>query len=180
MMLSQPAQVFLTGATGDVGSKTLKLLQSTDTRCRVLCRRRAQADHFKAQSGVEAVVGNLDDTVDQLTSYIAGCTTFFLLTAPIPEQLAHERSAIDAAVATGTVKFIVKISASDARDDVNVPWAKAHAAAEKHLRMRCVEVGIKWTCLRASGFMSNFFQSAPAIQKGFLPQTSGNGRGGWV
>lgn len=179
-MLTVPAEVFLTGATGDVGSQTLKLLQATGTPCRVLCRRQAQADHFNAQKGVEAVVGNLNDTVEQLKSYMHGCKTFFLLTAPTPDQLAHEKDAIDAALATGTIGFIVKISAGDAREDCNVPWAKAHAAAELHLRERCEKSGVQWTNLRPSGFMTNFLQSAPAIKKGFLPQTSGNGRGGWV
>lgn len=61
-----------------------------------------------------------------------------------------------------------------------MPWAKARAAAEKHLRERCDKAGVKWTSLRATGSMSTFLPQAPAIQKGFLPQTSGNGRIGLV
>lgn len=179
-MLSTTPTVFLTGATGDVGSKTLALLQSTNTPTRVICRRQAQADRLNHQDGVEAVVGNLNDPVETLASLITGCKTFFLLTAAVPEQTTQELTAIDAAIASGSVEFIVKIAASDLRDDTAVPWAKAHAAAERYLRERCDEAGVKWTSLRASGFMSNFLPSAPAIQKGFLPQTSGDGRIGVV
>lgn len=173
-------KVFLTGATGDVGSQTLALLQSTNTPTRVLCRRQAQADKFNQQAGVEAVVGNLNDPVEKLASHMAGCTTFFLLTAAGPDQLKQEINAIDAAVACDAVKFIVKVSASDLREDGNVPWATSHFHAENHMREKCDKAGVKWTSLRASGFMSNFLPSAPAIQKGFLPQTSGEGRAGWV
>ncbi|KAJ4387267.1 hypothetical protein N0V93_007856 [Gnomoniopsis smithogilvyi] len=179
-MSSSATKVFLTGATGDVGSQTLALLQSTQTPTRILCRRQAQADRFNQQAGVEAIVGNLNDPVEKLASYMAGCTTLFLLTAAIPEQLAQEISAIDAAVASKSIKFIVKISAGDLREDGNVPWTHSHFHAEKHMREQCDRAGLLWTSLRASGFMSNFLQSVPAIQKGFLPQTSGNGRAGWV
>lgn len=179
-MSSSTTHVFLTGATGDVGSQTLALLQSTNTPTRILCRRQAQADKFNQQTGVEAIVGNLNDPVEKLASYMLGCTTFFLLTAAGPEQLAQERNAIDAAIASHSVKFIVKVSAGDLREDGNVPWTHSHFFVEKHMREQCNRAGLIWTSLRASGFMSNFLQSAPAIQKGFLPQTSGNGRAGWV
>lgn len=173
-------KVFLTGATGDVGSQTLALLQATSTPTRVLCRRQVQADKFDEQPGVQAIVGNLNDPVDKLASSMAGCTTFFLLTAAGPEQRAQEFNAIDAAVASGTVNFVVKISAGDLREDGNVPWATCHFHAENYMWEQCDRAGIKWTSLRPSGFMSNFVHSAVAIQKGFLPQTSGYGRAGWV
>lgn len=179
-MLSTPPTIFLTGATGDTGSKVLALLQATKTPTRVLCRRQAQVDNFNQQPGVEAVLGNLNDPVEKLASCIAGCKTFFLLTAPGPEQLAQEQRAIDGAIASGTVRHVVKIAASDQRPETEVPWAKAHFFAEKYMRERCDEAGVKWTAVRPSGFMSNLFPSAPAVQKGFLPQTSGDGRAGWV
>lgn len=179
-MLSSTPKVFLTGATGDIGSQTLALLQSTNTPTRVLCRRQAQADKFNQQVGVEAVVGNLNDPVEKLASYMSGCETFFLLTAAGPEQLAQELNAIDAAALSKSISFLVKISASDLRPEGNVPWATSHFHAENHMREQCGRAGVEWTSLRPSGFMSNFLLSAPPIQKGFLPQTSGNGRAGWV
>lgn len=179
-MAPSPNKVFLTGATGDIGGQTLALLQSTDTPTRVLCRRQAQVDKFNQQAGVKAVLGNLNDSVEKLASYMGGCTILFLLTAAGPEQLAQEINGIDAAIASKTVKFIVKISAADLRGDGNVPWAVAHFHAERHMREQCDRAGVKWTSLRPSGFVNNFLQSASAIQKGFLPQTSGDGRAGWV
>lgn len=180
-MLSTPPTIFLTGATGDTGGQVLTLLQSTSTPTRVLCRRQAQIDAFTPHRGVEAVLGNLATSpTDHLASLISPCTTFFLLTAPVADQLDQEKRAIDAAIASGTVKHVVKIAASDQRPETDVPWAKAHWFAEKYMRERCEEAGVKWTAVRPSGFMSNLLGSAPVVSKGFLPQTSGDGRAGWV
>lgn len=172
--------VFVTGATGEIGSKLVTLLQSTKTPTRVLCRRQDQADKFNQQPHVEAALGDLNQPADALASHMSGCKTLFLLTPPGPNQLGMETSAIDAAISTGTVEHIVKIAASDQRPETDVPWAKAHYFAEEHMREACDKTGVKWTSLRASGFMSNLLTAAPAIQKGFSPQTSGGGRAPWV
>ncbi|KAK7713905.1 hypothetical protein SLS63_011857 [Diaporthe eres] len=111
---------------------------------------------------------------------MSGCKTLFLLTPAVPNQLDMEINAVNAAISSGTVEFVVKIAASDQRAETDVPWAKAHHFAEKYMREACDKAGIKWTSLRPTGFMSNYMTTAPAIQKGFLPQTSGNGRGPWV
>lgn len=179
-MVTIPPTVFVTGATGDIGSKLLSLLQSSDTPTRVLCRRQDQVDAFNQRRLVEAALGNLNQSVDSLASHMSGCKTFFLLTPPVPNQLNMEIKAVNAAISTGTVEFIVKIGASDQRAETDVPWAKAHFFAEKHMREACDKAGIKWASLRPSGFMSNLLTASPAIQRGFLPQTSGDGRGPWV
>lgn len=179
-MLSVTPTVFITGATGEVGSKLLSLLQSSNTPTRVLCRRQDQADKFNQQPLVEAALGNLNQSVEALASHMSGCKTFFLLTPPVSNQLDMEINSVNAAISSGTVEFIVKIAASDQRAETDVPWAKAHFFAEKYMREACDKAGVKWTSLRPSGFMSNLLTTAPAIKKGFLPQTSGDGRGPWV
>lgn len=179
-MLPITPTVFVTGATGEIGSKLLSLLQSSNTPTRVLCRRQDQADKFNQQPLVEAALGNLNQSVEALASHVSGCKTFFLLTPPGPNQLDMEISCVNAAISSGTVEFIVKIAASDQRAETDVPWAKAHFFAEKYMREACDKAGVKWTSLRPSGFMSNLLTTAPAIRKGFLPQTSGDGRDPWV
>lgn len=182
-MPSQTPTVFLTGATGDIGSQTLTLLQSTHTPTRALCRRRAQVDTLNnnpQQPGVTAILGNLNDPPAVLASAIAGSSTLLLITAPGPQQLAQEKAVIDAALASGTVRHIVKIGASDQRPETDVPWARVHFFAEEYLRERCAAAGVSWTAVRPSGFMGNLWPSAPAVRKGVLPQTSGDGRAGWV
>lgn len=172
--------VFVTGATGEIGSKLLSFLQSSNTPTRVLCRRKDQADNFNQQLLVEAALGNLIQPVEALASHMSGCKTLFLLTPPGPNQLDMEINCINAAISSGTVEFIVKIAASDQRAETDVPWAKAHFFAEKYMREACDKAGVKWASLRPSGFMSNLLTTAPAIRKGFLPQTSGDGRDPWV
>lgn len=179
-MLSITPTVFVTGATGEIGSKLLSLLQSSNTPTRVLCRRQDQADKFNQQPLVEAALGNLNQPVDALASHISGCKIFFLLTPAASNQLDMEINSVNAAISSGTVEFIVKIAASDQRAETDVPWAKAHFFAEKYMREACDKAGVKWTSLRPSGFMSNLLTTAPAIRKGFLPQTSGDGRDPWV
>jgi uncharacterized protein YbjT (DUF2867 family) len=180
IMLSTTPIVFVTGATGEIGSKLVSLLQSSNTPTRVLCRRQDQADKFNQRPQVEATLGNLNQPVDSLASHMSGCKTLFLLTPPALNQLDMEINLVNAAISTGTVKFIVKIAASDQRAETEVPWAKAHFFAEKHMREACDKAGVKWTSLRPSGFMSNLLAAAPAIRKGFLPQTTGDGRAPWV
>lgn len=179
-MLAMAPTVFVTGATGEIGSQLLSLLQSSNTPTRVLCRRQDQADKFNQQPFVEAALGNLNQSVEELASHMSGCKIFFLLTPPASNQLDMEINCVNAAISSGTVEFIVKIGASDQRAETDVPWAKAHFFAEKHMQEACDKAGVKWTSLRPSGFMSNILNAAPAIQKGFLPQTSGDGRGPWV
>ncbi|KAI7774811.1 hypothetical protein LA080_007781 [Diaporthe eres] len=179
-MLSVMPTVFITGATGEIGSQLLPLLQSSNTPTRVLCRRQDQADKLNQQTLVEAALGNLNQPAEALASHMSGCKTLFLLTPPASNQLDMEINSVNAAISSSTVEFIVKIAASDQRAETDVPWAKAHHFAEKYMREACDKAGIKWTSLRPSGFMSNFMTTAPAIQKGFLPQTSGDGRGPWV
>lgn len=129
---------------------------------------------------MEAALGNLNQSVGALASHMSGCKTLFLLTPPAPTQLDMETNSIDAAISSGTVEFIVKIAASDQRPETDAPWAKAHFFAEKHMREACDKADIKWTSLRPSGFMSNLLAAAAGIQKGLLPQTSGDGRTPWV
>lgn len=181
-MPSPTPTVFITGATGEIGTKLLSHLQSSKVPTRVLCRRQDQVDKFNQQQQphVEAVLGNLNQPAGALASHMAGCKTLFLLTPPAANQLEMETSLINAAIAAGTVEHVVKIAASDQRPRTDVPWAKAHYFAEEYMREACDKAGVKWTSLRPSGFMSNLMTAAQAIRKGVLPQTSGDGRAPWV
>jgi uncharacterized protein YbjT (DUF2867 family) len=57
-----------------------------------------------------------------------------------------------------------------------VPWAKAHALIDHHLRAS----GIGWTILKPTAFMQNFLWFKDPIAKGFLPQVAGKGSVSWV
>lgn len=171
-------RIFLTGATGDVGAQTLDILEKSKISLRTISRRPEKAEQLRRR-GVDAVVGNLNDSVQDLTGYLSDCDTLFLLTAAVQDQRKQCFNAIDAAVSAG-IKWIVKVSAGDVRDDGNVPWAKDHAAADRYLVSEAEKHNISWTILSPSGFMQNLLSEAGAIRRGFLPQSCGNGRAGWV
>lgn len=114
-MLSMTPTAFVTGATGEIGSQLVSLLQSSNTPTRVLCRRQDQVDNFNQRPLVEAALGNLNQSVEAFASQMSGCKTLFLLTPPASNQLDMEVNSVDAAISCGTIEFIVKIAASDQR-----------------------------------------------------------------
>lgn len=177
-MTTNQSKIFITGATGDISSQVVNLLQKENVPLRVICRRQNQVDAFQKR-GIDAVLGNLDDNVNDLTEHMQGCDRLLLNAAATPSLLQHNRNTIDAAMKAG-VKWIVKVSAGDARDEGNTPWVRGHFAADQYLRDTATQNQIFWTILKPSGFMQNVLQSAPAIQKGFYPQTSGDGKCGWM
>lgn len=187
-MTTLPSKIFITGSTGDVGTHFLKNLTSSSIPVRVSCRRQTQVETFTkrfssdpktSENGSDATLCNLDDPIPSLASKMQGCSTLFLLTAATPNQLEQNTNAISAALEAG-VTWIVRISAADARDDCNVPWVLAHAASDRFLKKECDRRGVKWTIISPSAFMTNLLSEADPIRKGFLPQTCGDGKAGWM
>jgi uncharacterized protein YbjT (DUF2867 family) len=58
--LKQINMIFITGATGSIGSELCRLLSQAKIPGRAMCRREEQLEQFK-QMGLEAVTGDLDD-----------------------------------------------------------------------------------------------------------------------
>lgn len=179
-MSGSSKRIFITGGTGDVGSKTIKLFEKSpsDVELRILCRREKQVEDFRTRD-LSAVLGDLGQSVKQLSKLMSGCKTLILITAAIQDQEQQLKTAIDAAVVAG-VSFIIKLSAADARHEVNVPWAKAHAVTDDYLTDQAKKHGIEFVLLKTSAFMQNLLTEAAPISKGFLPQACGSGKAGWM
>ncbi|MBL3658783.1 SDR family oxidoreductase [Fulvivirga sediminis] len=165
--------ILITGATSGIGHRLCQLLAGNKHTFRAMCRKEEQIKEFEKE-GIKAVLGNFKD-YESLKIAMQGCERLFLLTPPHPEMIKWEKSAIDAAKASG-IKYIVKISASDANVRSAVPWAKSHAIIDHHLR----DSGIDWTILKPTAFMQNFLSSAKPVSKGFLPQVAGKGKVGYI
>lgn len=165
--------ILVSGATGGIGGEVCRLLQEAGTPFRALCRRQEQVESL-AKKGIDAVRGDFDRP-ETLAAAMQGIDTMFLITPPTQQQVAQETAAIDAATDAG-VGRIVKISASDGNVRSPVPWAKAHALIDHHLRAS----GIRWTILKPTAFMQNFLWFKDPIAKGFLPQVAGKGSVSWV
>ncbi|MET3725711.1 SDR family oxidoreductase [Sphingomonas trueperi] len=165
--------ILVSGATGGIGGEVCRLLKNAGTPFRALCRKQEQVEGL-AKKGIDAVRGDFDQR-ETLAAAMQGIDTMFLITPPTQQQVAQETAAIDAAKDAG-VSRIVKISASDGNVRSPVPWAKAHALIDHHLRAS----GIGWTILKPTAFMQNFLWFKDPIAKGFLPQVAGRGSVSWV
>jgi len=165
--------ILVSGATGGIGGEICRIFKEAGTPFRALCRKKQQIEHFK-KAGIDAVLGDFDRP-DTLPAAMQGIDTMFLITPPTPRQMAQETAAINAAKEAG-IGRIVKISASDGNVRSPVPWAKAHALIDHHLRAS----GIGWTILKPTAFMQNFLWFRHPIAKGFLPQVTGSGSVSWV
>jgi uncharacterized protein YbjT (DUF2867 family) len=170
-MTSNP--LLITGATGGIGREVVRLLHEAGAPVRAMCRRQQQIDDF-AKAGIDAVLGDLDEP-ESVVEAMRGASRVFLLTFPGQKQLEHGKTGIAAAARAG-VRHVVHLGAADADITSPVPWAKAPALTDLELRRSSMD----WTLIRPSAFMQNLLGSAGQIKRGFLPQTSGRGRVGWI
>lgn len=161
-------RVLVTGATSGVGGEVVRLLAGSGVAVSAMHRRREQAGDLRAL-GAEPVLADYDDQ-RSLQAAMKGCSDVFLVTPPLQGQFPRDQRAIDAAVTAG-VHRVVRLSASDSNRTTKVPWARDHARADHYL----ADSGLRWTVLRASGFMENLAAAAPMVRRGFLPQAGGAG-----
>ena len=165
--------ILVTGATGGIGRRLVELLAEAGEPVRALCRRPEQVADFRGR-GVDAVLGDLGDPAS-LEAAMRGADRLFLLTAPTRAQREHGRNGVEAARRAGLAR-VVYLSTADLNPDSAIPWVSAHADTGRRLQAS----GTPWTLLKPSAFMQNFLESAPAIKRGLLPQTSGRGAVGWI
>lgn len=165
--------ILVSGATGGIGGEICRLLKQTGTPFRAMGRQQGQVDAFRSK-GIDAVLGDFDRP-ETLPAAMHGIETMFLITPPTERQYEQETVAIDAARRAG-IRRIVKLSASDANIRSPVPWARAHARIDHHLRAS----GVEWTILKPTAFMQNFLWFKDPIARGFLPQVAGTGSVSWV
>ncbi|MGU3409540.1 NAD(P)H-binding protein [Microbacterium sp. M1A1_1b] len=165
--------VAITGVTGDVGGKTLAILDGAGVTVRAIVRRPAQAEELAAR-GIDARIADLGDRA-ALARAFTGVDQLFLVTAATQQQEAHGTNAVHAAKDAG-VRAIVQLSGGDAAEHSPMPWASAIARIDAVVRAS----GLARTILHPSGFMTNLESSGPALRRGFFPQTMGRGVIGWI
>lgn len=165
--------IAVTGATGDVGGKTVELLHEAGAAVRPIVRRPEQVEAFRRR-GIDARLADMGDRA-ALTAALADVDQLFLVTAATEQQAPHGFAAVAAARAAG-VRAVVQLSGGDAAEHSPMPWASAIWEIDRAVRAS----GLEWTILHPSGFMTNLESSAPAIRRGVLPQTMGRGVIGWI
>lgn len=165
--------IVVTGGTGRVGSRLVRLLVERGERVRVFCRdgdkaRRAFGDR------VEVAVGDLG-APDSVRAALVGANRVFLLTAAAAEpsmQFQYERTVIGAAKQAG-VRHIVKLSVLGADERSPMHYARGHREAEKELAAS----GLAVTILRPSGFMQGLFER---VSDGCIYTCAEDGQVGFV
>ncbi|WP_420363021.1 NAD(P)H-binding protein [Curtobacterium aetherium] len=165
--------IAVTGATGDVGGKTVEMLHAAGVDVRAVVRRPDQVRAFRDRC-IDARLADLGDGA-ALTAALDGVDQLFVVTAATERQAEHGIVAVHAARAAG-VRAVVHLSGGDAAEHSPMPWAAAVWRIDRAVRAS----GLEWTILHPSGFMTNLVSSGPAIRRGVFPQTMGDGVIGWI
>jgi uncharacterized protein YbjT (DUF2867 family) len=160
--------ILVTGATGTVGTETVRQLTEAGRRVRALVRDRAKA--ARLDSRAEIVVGDLGNPKSLAQAFSGVDAAFVISNGAELDRL--EGNAFEAAKQAG-VRHIVKLSGRGVdwpvmRDFDTARW---HGESERRLK----ELGPTWTILRPGFFASNLLGMEVMAKGGiFLP--SGDGK----
>jgi uncharacterized protein YbjT (DUF2867 family) len=158
--------ILVTGATGNVGSETVRLLAAQQRSVRALVR-----DSSRIQPGAEVVTGDFDDP-DSLDAAMRGVDIVVLVSPAIPRQ---EIAAIDAAARAG-VAHVLKASSKASADSL-VERRRGQTQIEQHL----LASGLGWTLLRSNAYLQNLLALAPRVrQTSHVVMSAGDGKVGMV
>ncbi|HEX8700525.1 MAG TPA: SDR family oxidoreductase [Myxococcaceae bacterium] len=138
--------ILVTGATGTIGSSTVKALKAKGARFKVAVRNPEKAKDL----GVETVAFDFDKP-ETFGPALQGVEKLFLLTPTSDKQDQHAKSLVDAAKKAG-VKHIVKLSVIGVDNEPGIYFGRMHKAGEKAIK----DSGIAWTMLRPTFFTENF------------------------
>ncbi len=163
--------IFVTGATGNVGSEVARLLHAAGQPVRVGVRP-AALPRYQAPSGIETAAFDFADPATHAPA-LRGVRRLFLMRPPAISDTKHFiNPLIDAARAAG-VEQIVFLSLLGADRLPMVP----HAQVEAYL----AGAGVPWTVLRPSFFMQNLSTThRDDIRAGEILVPAGSGRTSFI
>jgi len=139
--------LFITGASGTLGSKVVRQLELIKEPFRGGYFSEEQAKDARAR-GINAAIIDYNRP-DTLRAAFQGCDKLFLLGPNVLNQAELEQNAVKAAKESG-VAHIVKQSVLGA-DEEAFSLAKVHRPGEKAIESS----GLAWTFLRPNSFMQN-------------------------
>jgi uncharacterized protein YbjT (DUF2867 family) len=150
------SMILIVGATGLVGSATVRQLTTRGVPVRALVRSAEKAATL-AGPDVETVVGDLEQP-SSLDAALDGVTRALLISPLNPRQVEWQGNFVEAARRAGTV-HIVKLSGLGTALDSPLRSGRWHAQTERHI----ADAGLPWTHLHPPFFMQNLLRSATAI-----------------
>jgi (4-alkanoyl-5-oxo-2,5-dihydrofuran-3-yl)methyl phosphate reductase len=166
-----PMTCLITGATGEIGSRVVELLIARGDRPRVFVR---DAEKARSRFGnyADVFVGDLASP-ESLTPALKGADVLFLVNSG-PQIPLRDEQAATAAKAAG-IKRLVKLSSLDVEQGLAIgAWHQKGEAAIRAL-------GIPFTFVRPTGFMSNLLAWARSIKtQGVVRASTGDGRRAFI
>ncbi|QKG57095.1 SDR family oxidoreductase [Hymenobacter sp. BRD128] len=174
-MPAQKPTVLITGATGQIGSDTLRRLQADDSITLVAAvRSSAKGQVFESQ-GIHTVMLDFDKE-ETLAPALQGIDRVLLVTGYTVDMLRQSKAFLDQAKLAG-VQHIVHLGACG-RDDTTVAHWAWHQLVERYIEW----AGFSFTHLRPETFMQNLlsYGGTQVVQQGVIRQFTGDARLSWV
>ena len=169
------SKVLITGATGQVGSKTIGfLLAHKDIEIVAAVRSPQKAAAFTAK-GIATVTLDLDDESTLLPA-LQGIDRLFVLTGYTVDMLRQSKAVLDTAKKAG-VQHVVHLGACG-RDDTTVAHWAWHQFVERYIQW----LGFSYTHLRPETFMQNVlsYGGEKSIKQGVIHAFVQDARLSWV
>jgi uncharacterized protein YbjT (DUF2867 family) len=168
-------RVLVTGATGQVGGRTIEFLaEAGGVEIVAAVRSREKAARFEAR-GIGAVVLDLDDAGTHLAA-LEGVERVFLMTGYTVDMMRQSKALLDAAKQAG-VRHVVHLGACGGDDTTVAHWGW-HQFVERYVEWR----GFSFTHLRPETFMQNMlsYGGEKSIKDGVIHAYVGDARMSWV
>ncbi|MFD1852033.1 SDR family oxidoreductase [Oceanobacillus bengalensis] len=176
--------VFLIGANGQIGKHIVKMLQdSNEHTLKAMVRSEEQAELLKA-SGVDAVVANLEGSVDEIAEAMKSCDAVIFTagsggkTGPDKTLLVDLDGAVksmEAAELVGAKRYVI-VSAIGAhnresfKDSPIKPYMVAKHYADRMLQMS----DLNYTIVRPGGLLNEpgtgLIKAAENLERGSIPR----------
>ena len=175
MQTTQLPRVLVTGATGQVGSRTIdRLLLEKNVQIVAAVRSATKAEPFTAR-GLPHVILDLDDEATHLPA-LQGIDRLFVVTGYTVDMLRQSKALLDNANKAG-VHHVVHLGACG-RDDTTVAHWAWHQLVERYVQW----CGFSYTHLRPETFMQNVlsYGGKPAIGNGVVTAFVAGARLSWV
>jgi len=168
-------RILITGASGQVGGKTIDfLLSNTDIEIVAAVRTAEKAAPFKAK-GIATVILDYDDESTHMAAF-KNIDRIFMVTAYTVDMLRQSKALLDNAKKAG-VKHIVHLGACGPDDTSIGHWAW-HQFVERYIEW----AGFSYTHLRPQDFMQNLlaYGGKGAIENGVLHHYVADASMSWV
>jgi uncharacterized protein YbjT (DUF2867 family) len=166
----------ITGATGNIGSKTADILLTNGEKVRVIGRSAARLQRF-VDKGAEAAVGDLKDS-DFLTRAFTGATAVFAMIPPdytATDFRAYQNEigeSLATAITNSGGRYVVSLSSQGAElSDGTGPIKGLHDQEERLSRL----AGVNVLHLRPAYFMENLLMNIPLISQFGITGSAING-----